>query len=79
MCVIFFLVELIADPTKCRVLDDEDTLKLEDVASQSNGISELTIFGLIQGRNSLFISFDNIDSSEYYGLSKQITHNIDIP
>lgn len=68
MCIMSLLTELIADPTKCRVMNDEDTFKLEDIARQSNGTSQLTLFG--QSRSlSLYITFDNIDSSKYYQLS----------
>lgn len=69
MCLNYFIIDLKIDPTKCKVWDDENIFKLQDIARHSNGISVLTIFGQTHD-DFLFVKLGKMDHSMFYGLCK---------
>lgn len=58
---VLFPLELIADPTKCKIMGDIDGIKLEDIAHSTNGITELSVFGHRDQnyRDSIRFAIDN--------------------
>lgn len=65
-----YLIDLMDDPTLCSTTKNEYHFILKDIARQSNGINVLTVFGQSSGI-SLFMTFDNFNSSKYYYLCKR--------
>lgn len=61
-----FSIDLMADPTKCRVTKDaSEFMKLKDIAHQIT----FTIFG--HGCDQLFIAFYNVDVGAIYYACKR--------
>lgn len=57
------------DPTKCQIKGINLRHKLEDIACESNGISELTVFGHTD-INWLYLALEDVEIGKFYSICK---------
>lgn len=73
-----FPLELIADPTKCKIMGDIEGIRLEDIATSTNGITEISVFGHLHEnyQNSIRFAIDTFFYKSVF-ISKQRTFTND--